>query len=328
MHIPPQTSVSQESVSSAKKILVIRLSALGDVVSSLGPMAAIRAYHSSAKITLLTTPAFVPLLQPSGYFDEIWCDPRAPWWKFRKIIKLRRKLAEAGFDRVYDLQTSKRTAHYFQIWPHPKPEWSGHAKGASHCDLVNSNRETSHTLDRQKFQLKLAGITDIPDADLRYLPQVDLGRFNVPREYALLVPGCSVSQAWKRWPVNSYIAIAQKLVKADVTPVIIGALAESELCHFLAESVPEAVNLNGKTDLLSLVSLARFCRLAIGNDTGPMHMIAASGRPVLVLTTSDIIRHKTAPRGRLVHHATAATLGQISVDTVWREITQMLPSTI
>ncbi|MCX8506750.1 MAG: glycosyltransferase family 9 protein [Alphaproteobacteria bacterium] len=305
-------------------ILVIRLSALGDIVSSLGPMAAIRRHHHAAKITLLTMPEFVPLLQPSGYFDEIWCDERAPWWGVTKILNLRRRLARAGFDRVYDLQTSKRTARYFQIWPYPKPEWSGHAKGASHCDRVNPDREISHTIDRQKFQLKLAGISEIPDADLGFLPPSDLSKFNLPRDYALMVPGCSASQTWKRWPIESYIAVAQKLVQAKVTPVIIGSVAETELCQLLAKSVPEALNLNGATDLISLVSLARSCRLAIGNDTGPMHMITASGRPVLVLTTSDILRHKTAPRGRFVRHAMAASLAEISVETVWQDILLIL----
>ena len=307
--------------SNPKKILIIRLSALGDIISSLGPMMAIRRHHPQATITLLTTRPFLSLLEPSGVFDEIWCDDRAPWYQLIKIAQFRNRLAKAGFARIYDLQTSSRTARYFQIWPNPKPEWSGHAVGASHCDLVNPNREISHTLDRQKYQLALAGITDVPEADLGYLPACDLGPYNLPKEFALIVPGCSASQAWKRWPTTGYIDIAHRLSGLNLTPILIGTEAEADLCAEIQASVPSSLNLNGQTNLLQLVNLARHCRMAIGNDTGPMHMIAASGKPILVLTSSDLVRHKTAPRGRFVRQLTGHKLSDIAVEKVWEEMT-------
>lgn len=308
-----------------RRLLVIRLSALGDVISSLGAMAAIRQAHPTANITLLTTPPFVPLLTASGYFDAIWCDPRAAWWRFGKIWALRQKLAKAGFERVYDLQTSRRTLRYFQIWPHPKPEWSGHARGASHCDLINPARATSHTLDRQKFQLKLAGIDQVGDADLGFLPPVDVSHYGILGRYALLVPGCSASQAWKRWPLAGFVAMAQKLSASGIIPVLVGGAAEVDLCQAIASAVPGAVNLNGATDLAQLVSLARGCQVALGNDTGPMHMIAASGRPAVVLTSDDLVRHKTAPRGRLVRQITAPSLAEIEAAVVWQVLSELRP---
>ena len=114
------------------KILVIKLGALGDALMALGPMQAIRRHHAEAEITLLTRPAYHSLAEASGLFDAIHLDP-APRLNPLGWMMLRRWLRGAGFRRVYDLQTSDRTAAYFRLfWPGPWPEWSGKVVGCSH----------------------------------------------------------------------------------------------------------------------------------------------------------------------------------------------------
>ena len=93
-----------------RRILVIKLGALGDVVLALGPFEAIRKHHPKAHIVLLTTTAFKDFLQSSGYFDEIWTDNRPGFWKISEWRKLKSKLRGANFTRVYDLQTSDRSS--------------------------------------------------------------------------------------------------------------------------------------------------------------------------------------------------------------------------
>ena len=58
------------------KILVIKLSALGDFVQALGPLAAIRSHHADARIVLLTTAPFVAFARASPYVDDVWVDER------------------------------------------------------------------------------------------------------------------------------------------------------------------------------------------------------------------------------------------------------------
>ena len=65
-------------------ILVIKLSALGDFIQALGPMAAIRKHHKNAKITLLTTQGFKRFAQECGYFDDIIIDQRPKLLDFKK----------------------------------------------------------------------------------------------------------------------------------------------------------------------------------------------------------------------------------------------------
>ena len=84
-------------------ILVIKHGALGDFVLAMGPFAAIRRHHTDAAITLLTTAPFGELAEASGYFDAVWIDTRPKLTQPLDILKLARRLNNAGFERVYDL---------------------------------------------------------------------------------------------------------------------------------------------------------------------------------------------------------------------------------
>ena len=127
------------------RILVIRLGALGDMVMSFGPFAAIRAHHPGAEITLLTTRPFRALAEVAPWFDRIEVDERPAWWDIAGLLRLRRTLQ--GFDRVYDLQTSGRTAWYFHLAG--RPPWSGHALGCRFPQRCPA-RERMHTVERQR----------------------------------------------------------------------------------------------------------------------------------------------------------------------------------
>jgi ADP-heptose:LPS heptosyltransferase len=275
-----------------ERVLVIRLGALGDFVLSLGPMAAIRHYHAKARITLLTTAPFAGLGRASPYCDEVMIDERAPWWQPWSIFALARRLRRGGFQRVYDLQTSGRTARYWRAMG--RPEWSGHAPGASHAHR-DAARDTLHTIERQMAQLKLAGIEDVPAADLSWV-RADVRRFGVKAPYVLFVPGGSAHRPRKRWPAEKFTALARTFVRLGIAPVLIGGEAEDEVLAEIARHVPEGINLCGKTSFEEIAVLGHAALGAIGNDTGPMHLIAAAGAPSLVLFSSESDPDLCAPR--------------------------------
>src|ERR1051326_5599261 len=90
-----------------EKILVIKLSALGDFVLALAAMKRIRQAHPKARIELLTTPAFEALAKASPYFNAVHTDGRPEG--FAAWVALRNRLRAASYDRVYDLQTSAQS---------------------------------------------------------------------------------------------------------------------------------------------------------------------------------------------------------------------------
>ncbi len=263
-------------------VLVIKHGAFGDVVLAFRAFAGIRRAHPRAHITLLTTAAFKTLLAPSPWFDQIEIDNRMPVWNLNAGVRLRRQLR--GFDMVYDLQTSSRSSRYFRLAG--RPAWSGIAKG---CAFPHNNpaRRTMHTRERIAEQLSIAGIKDLPDPDLSWLTGTDISRHGLPERFALLVPGASIRWPEKRWPLSKFKALADAL---SLPRVVVGGPEEQ-----MPDEVP-GVNLVGRTSLLELAAITAKASLAIGNDTGPMHLAAALGVPSIVLFSHASDPALAAPR--------------------------------
>jgi ADP-heptose:LPS heptosyltransferase len=297
------------------RLLVIKLGALGDFVQAMGPAAAIRAHHAGARITLLTTAPFADLARHSPYFDEVWVDERPGLFDFRGLLALRRRLRGAGFRRVYDLQTSDRSSNYFRLMlPGKRPEWSGIAQGASHPH-DNPARDRMHTIERQADQLRRAGIADIPPPDLGWAA-ADIARFALPKAIVILVPGGAAHRLEKRWPIGRYGALATRIAATGATPVVIGGPGEAPLGAAIVGYCPAARDLTGQTGLGEIVGIGAASRRAIGNDTGPMHLLAAAGCPATVLFSAASDPALTAPRGRDVMVLRRDALADLSVEEV------------
>ena len=303
----------------APRILVIKLGALGDVVQATGPFAAIREHHKDAHITLLTGPAYREFLDASGWFDEIWVDTRPGWKNWRDWFRLRHRLKRGRFDRVYDLQTSDRSSAYFHIMlPGRRPEWSGIARLASHPH-ANTQRDDMHTVERQAEQLAMAGIADVPAPSLDWV-LADVSRFGIKAPYVLLVPGGSAHRPEKRWPVGSYTELARRLVAKGVTPVLIGAGADAHATGTVDSFCAGARDLTAETSFAEIVVLARGAAGAVGNDTGPMHIIATAGCPTVALYSFASDPALCAQKGPDVTILRRDLLTELSVDEVEAEL--------
>lgn len=298
-----------------RHILVIKLGALGDFIQALGPMAAIRAYHPSDRITLLTTPFYESLARASGYFDDILIDQRPKWLDLAGWISLRRTFKDGQFYRVYDLQNNDRTAFYLRLFS-PKPEWVGAAPGAS---IRNNSpeRTAGRAFDGHVQTLALAGIRNVTLDRLEWMQStVDFEDIDPP--YILIVPGSAANRPEKRWPALQYAALCKELVTKGYLPVLIGSEAESETLDEIKRAVPECLNLMGRTSLFDLPSLARNAAGAIGNDTGPMHLIAPTGCKSIVLFSHSSNPKRHAPLGRDVITLQKNILADLKMEDVLR----------
>ncbi len=270
------------------RVLVIKHGALGDIVLAFSAFAAIRAAHAGAAITLLTTAPFARWLAASPWFDRIEIDARPAPWNLAGLLRLRRQLR--GFDLVYDLQTSARSSRYFVLAG--RPRWSGIAAG---CALphVNPARNTLHTTERLAEQLAMAGIGPLPAPDLSWLRGADKFGFALPPAYAVLAPGAAPHRPEKRWPAPHFGELAARL---PMPSVIVGAAGEAGLAATIVAGAPNAIDLTGKTTLPELASVIAGASLAVGNDTGPMHLAAALAVPSVVLFGGGSDPALTAPR--------------------------------
>ena len=307
-----------------KRVLVIKLGALGDVVIALPAIEKIRRAHPEAEITVLTTPPFAALFEACPWVDRVEADGRAKG--LSGFLKLAGRLRGARYDRVYDLQTSDRSAAlHWALLPFA-PQWSGVAPFASHPHR-NPRRDFMHALEQKADQLEWAGIWPGAPTEPGSAPAPDLSFALDPARpeqrpeafglgggpYALLVPGGSAHRPEKRWPVERWAELAQRLSAQGLRCAVIGGAQEGEL----ARAIPDALDLTGRTDLLQLASLGAGAKLAVGNDTGPTHVLAAAGAPTLVLFSRFSDPALSAPRGAHVEVLRRDQLTELSVESVF-----------
>jgi ADP-heptose:LPS heptosyltransferase len=293
-----------------RNVLIIQMGPLGEFMQALAAAKTIREYHYDGRITLLTRPEYAALGRLCPYFDVVWENDFATnlWSK----LGLVRQIHKAKLGRIYDLQTSSKSNSYFKLFGPLRPEWVGTAKGCSHPHK-NKKRLKMHIVDRQAEQLAMAGVglgrgrvggTALPP-NLDWVKEVqksaartELTWFGVRRPYALLAPGSAPQSIGKRWPAEYYGDLAMLLRRSGIMPVILGTDSEKELVYSIHAACPSALSLINRTDLIQLIILARQARLAVGNDTGPMHIIAAANCPSVVLFSSESEPEICAPRGK------------------------------
>jgi ADP-heptose:LPS heptosyltransferase len=293
----------------AKRILVMKFGALGDVVQAFGAFAQIRAAHPDAEITFLTTPPYAEFARASGLFDRIETDGRPKG--LAANLALFRRLRRAGYDRVYDLQTSSRSKRYIHAFFPRHPEWSGISPGASHRQ-TRPDRDALHNLDRMADQLHVAGIGpalgpgEARGPDMSWAATIARGerattaeRFGLAAPFALLVPGASPGKPEKFWPAALYGRLAARLGEKGLAVAVVGAPAETPLAKTIQSLAPAAIDLTGRTSLFDLAGLGEEAALCVGNDTGPTHLIANAGAPGFMLMSKVTDPGHCAPRNRM-----------------------------
>jgi ADP-heptose:LPS heptosyltransferase len=235
-------------------------------------------------------------------------DARPAFYDLAGIWRLRAQLR--GFDMVYDLQTSRRSSRYFRLAG--RPPWSGIARGAS-LPHDNPGRNDLHTVARQRDQLAQAGVPTSGPFDLGWLSGA--GPVVAP-PYALLVPGTSAAHGGaKRWPAENFVALAAALARRGLTPVVVGGPADAAEAAAIQASVPETISFAGRTSLQDLAGLAARAAVTVGGDTGPVHLAAMMGSPVVALFSRFSNPALAAPVGR-VTLLQAPSLADLPVERV------------
>jgi ADP-heptose:LPS heptosyltransferase len=140
----------------------------------------------------------------------------------------------------------------------------------------------------------------------------------------MIVAGGSSHRPGKRWPASHYGTLCNWLVGQGITPVLIGTRAEGTVISTIESLCPAVINLVGETGFEEVAQLGRGAFFAVGNDTGPMHLISTSGAPSIVLFSDLSDPALCAPRGQKVIVLRATTLCNLMPQTVINEIKKLL----
>ena len=167
----------------------------------------------------------------------------------------------------------KRTNFYYSILSlFNNFYWNGIAKNCSHPHL-SADRKLLHTIERQKEQLKVAGITKTFKPEWRYFKSKS-SKIYIEKPYAILVPGGSKHRKNKRWDFENFIEIIKFLEKKKIISVLVGGVDEKDIFQN-KNKYDSVINLIGKTNYSELAYLSSRAKLILGNDTGPMHLLVA-----------------------------------------------------
>jgi heptosyltransferase-1 len=279
-----------------RRILLIKPSAIGDVVHALPILALLRKRWPGAHIAWLVTPACAGLLDDHPMLNDVILFERRRFgrgWRSPKsaagLVSFMRDLRREAFDLVIDLQGLLRSG--WMTWQTRAPIRIGFANAREFAPLFYTHRvpidsAEQHAIDRY---LKIAATLGCETEPVEFpLHVTDEDRSAVTSmlpgvgRYAVLLPGTNWTT--KRWPVEKYAALVGPLRdRFGLTTVVAGSPDEAELGATVAAAGSEAINLAGKTSLRQLVALIDRAELVIANDSGPMHIAVALQRPLVTL---------------------------------------------
>ena len=251
------------------RILILKPSSLGDIIHALPAVNLIRQRYPQAHLAWLVNTTFTSLLKHCPVIDEIIPFPRH---EYRRLPALFRRLRQDRYDVVVDLQGLLRSGLLAALSGAPRRIGLSDARecaGIFHNEIISVPR--IHAVDRY---LRAA---------------VHLGGAAGPVEFPLgLAPGrhsegylaINASARWptKLWGDDKFTELIRQLPQDRV--ILTGSAAEADRIGRLAQG---CCNLAGKTDLFELAGWYRRCAVVVTNDSGPMHLAAAVGTPVVAI---------------------------------------------
>ena len=183
-----------------------------------------------------------------------------------------------------------------------------------------------HTIDRQRDQLKVAKIEYNHLPNWRWLANNYENNSLVPNnKFIILATGAAKHRLDKKWAQSSYASLIELFSKIDTQCVLIGGEDEFNNIVNIISLVDKKIktrplNYAGITSYKDIVYLATYAKYAIGNDTGPIHLIATSGLSTIVLFGSASNPDLCAPKGKNVIILNKGSIRDISVDLVFNTI--------
>jgi lipopolysaccharide heptosyltransferase I len=299
-----------------RRILLIKLSALGDVIHTIPVLNRLRRRYPAAQIDWLLTPALAEMLQGHPAISRVLLFERekwsAPWSALASVGRLARELRAANYDLVVDMHGQFRTALLTlatgapvrigfdrpraQVWgasarsmpaEAKRHAWKGAREGSwlAYTHHIAIPTLDVHAIDRYLSVSPMLGL-DHGEPDFSF-PIARAAEQRVERmlggsgtrRLLTIAPGT----VWetKHWRREGFAEVARHFLKKGFAVALIGAGRERETCREVAAAAPGVIDLAGETTLSDLAALIRRSTVCLTNDSGPMHLAVALDRPVV-----------------------------------------------
>lgn len=279
-----------------ERIALIKPSALGDILNTLPVLTALRWRYPGAHITWIVNRGYEPLLRGHPHLDATLAFDRGAhrrgWWQgVSNFGRFLARLHRERFDLVLDLQGLFRSGLMAgATCATRRVGLAGAREGAAwfYTDLVGvPNRGSAHAVDRNWQMARAFGIEGEPPAF--WLPLAHDARDwgleavrDLPRPWLMVAPG----SRWltKRWPPEHFATLIQRAqAQFGGSAVFVGSGNDEVNISKLAREkvVGPTRDFTGRTTLPELAALLARADVVLANDTGPLHLAVALGRPVV-----------------------------------------------
>lgn len=294
------------------KVLILKPSSLGDVIHALPVARLLRQQHPGSEIHWWLGKDLMPLLEEDPDISRLIPFNRRRWWSATCPTGLWHTVKEARrehYDLVIDLQGLMRSAVF--AWLSRGAFTAGvldKREGAPALyDLaVERPSASTHAVDWYLAVARAIGLDT--DRSFEWIPLRASAAMEVRRKWqvngwrwAVLCPGARWEN--KVWPLQSFIDLSRKLLREhrDLKIVVIGGredMTRGRVLHSVDHD--RILDLTGCTTLSEMVEWIRLADVTITNDTGPMHVAAALGRPVIAFF-GPTAPERTGPYGQMDH---------------------------
>jgi lipopolysaccharide heptosyltransferase I len=272
-----------------RKILIIKPSALGDVVHSLPFLAAIRTCFPDAQIHWVIAKGLHELLEDHPMIDKLWIINKDQWKQASELVNtvkelktLYHELKQEKFDMAVDLQGLLRSGIIAVATRARLRLGFKEAREGSNIFYTHKLRggREIHAIERY---LRVAAFLGCNTNDLHFpFPPLLLNPSiakALPKDYVVIAP--SAGKEANRWPTERFGELASRL---PLKSVVVSSRADTLLALQVAErSRGKAISLGGKTNLRELIAVIKGARFFVSNDTGPMHIAAGCNVPVFAI---------------------------------------------
>ncbi len=289
-----------------RRILVIKLSAIGDVILSVPSLRALRQKFPEAWISVLVGRKSRALLRGCPYVNDV-ISYEGSANGLSSLANMTRLLAKEGFDTVVDLQNNRLS--------HTLAYLSGATVRVGHGNrrwsfLLSGRTQPSKTdlapLDHQFQVLQLLGVDAMERRLELWTEKEDVRKMNTflesqwvsPSQVLVGInPGSSLRWPTKQWPVENFARLCDELARRNIRVILTGSEQEVPLAEeLMSQTRNKPVNAVGKTTIPELIALVRRCQVFVSSDSAPMHIAASSKVPLVALFgPTDAKRHLVPP---------------------------------
>ena len=337
----------------AKRVCIVKPSALGDVVQSLPILDALRRRFPRATISWVVRRQLAPLLAGVPGLDEVIEFDRhllrggRPWRRDSPLRRFAAELRGRRFDLTVDLQGLLRTGWMSRATAAPRRLGLRSAReGAALCytDVVDDGKAPPDAVSRYWTVAETLGVGHLePRFDLglteRELDAADRLLAGLPRPLLAVHPGA----AWvtKRWPPERFALAASAALATGGSAVVLGGPGEQPLAAAVVRGIGRPrIDLSGRLNLRGLAAVLSRCDRLLAGDSGPAHLSAAVGTPVVaVFTCTDparalaygagnrAVRTEVACRGSYRKHcASMACMTELTAERVAPVLHEVMPA--